>query len=57
MLASTATIEMVAQAMRDHKVETLVVDPVSLHVHGHRGLGREAASILVWHTYAKKHFI
>jgi hydroxymethylpyrimidine/phosphomethylpyrimidine kinase len=29
MLGSAATIEMLAQALVDHKVETLVLDPVS----------------------------
>lgn len=30
MLASAEAIETVAQAVQDHKIETLVVDPVSL---------------------------
>lgn len=29
MLGSAATIEMLAQALRDYRVETVVLDPVS----------------------------
>lgn len=30
MLASAQTVEVVAQALKDYKVETLVLDPVSI---------------------------